>query len=206
MRFQGKLTNWNDEKGFGFVEPNGGGKRSFVHIKSFTKTSRRPIEGDLIVYQQIEEANGKFKAMNISLAADRKLKIHKAEKPKHNRPVGRFITVTFSFVLLAVVGLNLMPVEVLYFYLVAGCVTYMLYAIDKSAAQNDRWRTPESQLHMLSLIGGWPFAFYAQNRLKHKSRKKEFQHIYWVTVLLNLTVFAWLFSEQGQKLIQVILG
>lgn len=34
MKLQGQVVNWNDDKGFGFVEPNGGGDRAFVH-KSF---------------------------------------------------------------------------------------------------------------------------------------------------------------------------
>ncbi|MEH6454645.1 MAG: DUF1294 domain-containing protein, partial [Psychromonas sp.] len=34
MKFQGKISNWQDGKGFGFVEPTGGGQRAFVHIKA----------------------------------------------------------------------------------------------------------------------------------------------------------------------------
>jgi hypothetical protein len=48
LRFQGKLTNWNDNKGYGFVDPKGGGDRCFVHIKSFQRTSRRVVDCDLI--------------------------------------------------------------------------------------------------------------------------------------------------------------
>ena len=32
MKLQGKIVNWNDKKGFGFVEPNGGGERAFMFI------------------------------------------------------------------------------------------------------------------------------------------------------------------------------
>jgi cold shock CspA family protein len=60
LRFQGKLTNWNDDKGYGFVEPNGGGDRCFVHIKSFQRKSRRPVDGGLIIYEQVKEAKGKY--------------------------------------------------------------------------------------------------------------------------------------------------
>ena len=49
MKLQGKILNWNDDKGFGFVEPNGGGQRAFVHIKAFKNNARRPVNGDIIV-------------------------------------------------------------------------------------------------------------------------------------------------------------
>jgi len=42
MRTKGKITSWNDEKGFGFITPNSGGKRVFVHIKAFGNRNRRP--------------------------------------------------------------------------------------------------------------------------------------------------------------------
>jgi hypothetical protein len=31
MRYQGKITNWKDEQGFGFITPNGTGTQIFVH-------------------------------------------------------------------------------------------------------------------------------------------------------------------------------
>lgn len=34
MRLQGKISEWNDARGFGFVQPNGGGERCFVHIRA----------------------------------------------------------------------------------------------------------------------------------------------------------------------------
>lgn len=51
MRLVGRIADWNDDKGFGFVTPNGGGDRAFVHIKSFEKRGRRPLDGDLISYE-----------------------------------------------------------------------------------------------------------------------------------------------------------
>ncbi|WP_342352801.1 DUF1294 domain-containing protein [Psychrosphaera saromensis] len=68
----------------------------------------------------------------------------------------------------------------------------MTYAIDKSAAKKGRWRTKESTLHLLSLAGGWPGAYFAQNILRHKLRKKPFKVVYWITVLLNVSGILWL--------------
>ena len=61
-------------------------------------------------------------------------------------------------------------------------VTFFFYAHDKNAAQPRRWRVSENTLHLLGLLGGWPFAWVAQQMLRHKSRKAAFRMTYWVTV------------------------
>jgi cold shock CspA family protein len=58
MRFQGRIENWNEAKGFGFVRPNGGGDRAFVHISSVTNKSHRPTSGDLISYEVQNSSKG----------------------------------------------------------------------------------------------------------------------------------------------------
>jgi uncharacterized membrane protein YsdA (DUF1294 family)/cold shock CspA family protein len=203
LRFQGKLTDWNDDKGFGFVEPNGGGIRSFVHIKSFKKRSRRPIEGDLIVYEQIKDTNGKYKAINISLALDRKKQKRSSAETKG---YASGIVILFALSLPVLTILSYLPIEVFYLYCVASIVTFIVYALDKSAAKKDKWRIPESHLHLLSIIGGWPGAFYAQKKLRHKSSKKEFKQVYWVGVFINICAFLWLLTEQGQQFLETIVG
>ena len=47
-----------------------------------------------------------------------------------------------------------MPVHVLIVYLGTCLLADIVYAMDKSAAQRNAWRTKESTLHMLSLLGG----------------------------------------------------
>jgi uncharacterized membrane protein YsdA (DUF1294 family) len=56
-----------------------------------------------------------------------------------------------------------------------------VYGLDKWAAQGGRWRTPESTLHLWGLAG----AIAAQRLLRHKSRKRWFQTVFWGTVLVN---------------------
>jgi uncharacterized membrane protein YsdA (DUF1294 family) len=78
------------------------------------------------------------------------------------------------------------------FYLAVSLVTAIAYAIDKSAAQSGRWRTRETTLHFLSLIGGWPGALVAQTLFRHKSQKRSFRLIFWATVVANCSALAWL--------------
>jgi uncharacterized membrane protein YsdA (DUF1294 family) len=83
-------------------------------------------------------------------------------------------------------------IAVLYAGASIGC--FIVYAIDKSAARQGAWRTPESTLLLLGLACGWPGAVLAQAWLRHKSAKPSFQWLFWLTVVLNLTAFVYLAS------------
>jgi uncharacterized membrane protein YsdA (DUF1294 family) len=133
---------------------------------------------------------------------------HKSQKKKsrQSRTLGTIIVVSFCLVMAVLVSLKLVAPEILYLYLVASLFTFIFYAFDKSAAKNGRWRIPENQLHWLALLGGWPGAFIAQNTLRHKSIKKAFKQVYWVTVIINIAAFCWLLSAHGQQLLERILG
>lgn len=85
-------------------------------------------------------------------------------------------------------------------YIGASLIAFMAYALDKSAARSGQWRTQESTLHLLALIGGWPGALVAQNQLRHKSRKTAFLVIFWATVLLNCGALAWLLTTGSLRL------
>jgi uncharacterized membrane protein YsdA (DUF1294 family) len=85
-----------------------------------------------------------------------------------------------------------LPHWILSLYLVASLVTFILYAVDKSAARKGAWRMPESTLHLVSLAGGWPGALIAQQLLRHKTGKAGFQAMFWVTVGVNCAIVLWL--------------
>jgi uncharacterized membrane protein YsdA (DUF1294 family) len=80
---------------------------------------------------------------------------------------------------------------ILVWYLAASVCTFVVYALDKSAAQSGRWRTAESTLHLLALAGGWPGALMAQRVFRHKSRKPSFRAGFIVTVLVNCAALVW---------------
>src|SRR3546814_3234261 len=65
MRLAGRISDWNDDKGYGFVTPNGGGDRAFVHIKAFQSGSRRPVDGDLISYAVTRDGRGRSHAAEV---------------------------------------------------------------------------------------------------------------------------------------------
>ena len=85
-------------------------------------------------------------------------------------------------------------------YVGLSVITFVAYAIDKSAARRRGPRTPERTLHLLSLAGGWPGALLAQRWLRHKSAKTSFRRVFWVTVAVNVLCFAMLCAPAGRSL------
>tara|TARA_R110001606_G_scaffold317107_1_gene463884 strand:+ start:56 stop:697 length:642 start_codon:yes stop_codon:yes gene_type:complete len=191
MRLQGRITQWEDDKGFGFISWHGDGSRVFVHIKSFARGSRRPIIGDIVTYEIGEGKNGKSSATNV-LFSDR---VQASKKPvaknKGGSYAGILVSLYMGLVFLAALT-NRLSWLVLVIYFAASLLTFLAYAWDKSAARNDRWRTAENSLHLMSLLFGWPGALVAQRVLRHKSSKQEFLFVFWLTVFLNIGAVAYL--------------
>jgi uncharacterized membrane protein YsdA (DUF1294 family) len=84
-----------------------------------------------------------------------------------------------------------------------SALTFVVYALDKSAAQAHRWRTAESTLHLLALACGWPGALLAQQWLRHKSAKRAFRAVFWATVVLNVAGLVVLSSPWAQNLAHI---
>ncbi|QDV19566.1 Cold shock-like protein CspG [Gimesia panareensis] len=179
MRSQGKITHWDDEKGFGFITPQDNGTAVFVHISSFTHTARRPQTGDPVSYETAQGKDGKPQADKVRFS-DQTL-----VKSLCSAPAVLF-TVLFICFLLVSVWFNRLSWLALLAYGAASVITFIAYAWDKSAAQRGKWRTAESTLHFMSLLGGWPGALAAQRLLRHKSSKQKFLLVYWLTVFLNV--------------------
>lgn len=199
LRHQGRLTSWNDDKGYGFVTPNGGGVRVFVHISAFMNKRRRPVDGELITYRVVRDPRNRLRADEVRYPAEPK-PVSKQATPRYAMAVALIVPFSCAVVALALLGKT--PPLVPFAYAIVSGITFMVYGFDKSAAMNGRWRTQESLLHLLSLSGGWPGALVAQQMFRHKSRKVEFQVVFWITVLVNCGVLAWWATDSGASVIR----
>jgi uncharacterized membrane protein YsdA (DUF1294 family) len=121
----------------------------------------------------------------------------KDNKYKRINEFSIYLSIIFSISIVAASLMNYIPINVVFVYLGASIVTYIAYVFDKSKAQRGAWRTPESTLHFFALIGGWPGAAIAQQTLRHKSQKRDFRIVFWLTVIVNFSVLAWLTSANG---------
>ncbi len=202
MRLKGKITSWNAEKGFGFIAPNGGGKPIFIHINGFANRGKPPEINQVVTYRLSVDKRGRSCAEQVTRAGERLPDTTNKEKTH----LSIILAMVFLVFLTLSVATAKIPILILPFYGVLCVITFLLYALDKSAAQKGGWRTPESTLHLFSLAGGWPGAVFAQQILRHKSKKQSFRIVFWITVVLNVGVFIWLHTPAGTEVLQTFIS
>lgn len=187
----GTLTQWDDAKGYGFITPDGGGAKLFVHIKGFGLRPDRPAVGERLGFREGRDAHGKRRAVDVQ-----RLTRHAPSAGPVVPDAHRVLLLVPAFAALVLVchlcwGL---PNWLWGLYSALSMASFIVYALDKRAAARGDRRVAENRLHLLSLAGGWPGALLARQTLRHKNRKASFLRIYWATVVLNLAGFALVFT------------
>jgi CspA family cold shock protein len=65
----GTVKFFNDAKGFGFIQPEGGGADSFVHISDVERSGMNTLtENQRVSYDVEQDQRGKMKATNLRAA------------------------------------------------------------------------------------------------------------------------------------------
>lgn len=196
MRIKGKITQWDDAKGFGFIQPMLKGERVFVHIKALQNRTRRPVLGEVVTYSLGKDEQGRLQAQDVTFAGEK----HRIRTAKTAPKVPLLLVLGFAGVLTLALFLGTLPLYVLAAYALLSVLTFIAYWWDKRQAQAGRWRTQESTLQLLALLGGWPGALLAQAYLRHKSQKRPFLVVFWFTVVVNLIALSWAASQQFLRL------
>ena len=64
-------SNVHDQRGYGFIQPAGGGKDVFVHVSALERSGIRGLsEGQRVSYElHTDRRTGKASAVNLKLAA-----------------------------------------------------------------------------------------------------------------------------------------
>ncbi len=199
MRLKGKLIKWNEDKAFGFIAPNGGGEHVFIHKTGLSNRKRTPKVNDVITFSIAKDKQGRYCANDATFSGE---KLKKKEAKSVNQ-FSIYLSVIFLGLIAVAFFMGYIPKNLALFYFGASIVTFIAYASDKSKAQRNAWRTSESTLHSLALIGGWAGAVIAQQTLRHKSQKRDFRTVFWLTVIVNCGGLAWLMSSNGNHFLDV---
>lgn len=202
----GRIDSWNEARGFGFLVPERTQRdmpaRVFFHVRDYDGRGARPVPGARVRFTPQRQPDGRWRAIRVAgIAAAAQPRIQRDTRPTQ-RPGP---AVDMGGLWIAIGGwLAMLAAGVLSGWLPAGALaalaglnmlTFAAYAFDKRAAQRGRWRTPESQLHLLELLGGWPAAGIAQQILRHKRSKAAYRRTYFAMVVLHLLALGvWTFA------------
>ena len=204
----GHIDSWNEARGFGFLVPEQPQRdvpvRLFFHARDYDRRGTQPAVGARVRFTPQRQPDGRWRAIRVAgiQAAAQRPAAHRAPRrrtqgPETARGIGGLWIAMATWLMLLGIGASngqLPPIAVA---ALAGLnlLTFGAYAFDKRAAQRGRWRTPESQLHLLELLGGWPAAAFAQQLLRHKRSKTTYRRRYFAMVALHLlALVAWTFA------------
>ena len=194
MEYKGNIASWDDDRGYGFIQPDGSGSRVFLHVSAFDRRFCRPEQGMAVRFSLGRDDRGRPRAKSARPANGKR----SLNRPGRQRRRALLLVGVFFAGLTGLSFGGWLPWSMTGLYLTLSLFTLLLYIKDKRAAVRGRWRTPEQTLHLLSLLGGWPGAALGQSYLRHKSSKGSFRVVYWLTVCLNLALLGYGLTAEGQ--------
>ncbi|MFY3383865.1 DUF1294 domain-containing protein [Paracidovorax sp. MALMAid1276] len=203
MQKQGTVIRWNSERAFGFIRSPDTAAEVFFHVRDY-QGGKGPramaVRSAMAPAGRPAASARRGKAPPVEGGAHAR-KAHPAPgsmrpqaRQRKSVPTGQSAAFLLMLGWSALMGWGVwagrLPLWALGAAVAVNLLTFATYAMDKSAAENGQWRTRESHLHLLALAGGWPGAWFAQQWLRHKSRKVQFRAVYWATVVIHCAALA----------------
>jgi len=190
-RSKGRLISWNDERGFGFIAPDGGGQDVFVHASAFAKEGRHIEIGLEYEFDLDLGKDGRPKAKRVtSVAVPVTAKAGPSLLSQVLQRGPRMMVIpAFLFIVLAINSVQGVSPNWFVIYGVASVACFAGYGLDKLAASHRQWRVSETILLLIGLVGGWPGGIFGQEVFRHKTQKKTFRTLFWMSVAINMAAF-----------------
>lgn len=185
----GIICQWHDQKGYGFIKPDLSDKHQYFFHISDVQGERAAIKNGASVSFTLDDGGTRgLKAVNVTVSDS-------------SNAMARLwhISLYAGLPLLMLSSWALIEPWLVVVYWLMSLITYYAYWSDKNKAKNGQWRTPESSLHLLELLGGWPGALAAQRIFRHKIRKLSYQLTFWLIVIVHvaITIDTLLLNSQG---------
>ena len=203
MERLGKVIEWNEDRGFGFVAPvvdADATGRVFFHVRDYDQGPRRPEVGELVKFSASKRDDGRWRANRVRRAAaparspspDRTTNPKPARAPGRPAPASPLVVLVLAYVASIAMAIHygLLPAMLPFWLIAANGLAMLFYYGDKTAAQRGKSRVAESTLHMLELAGGWPGALLAQRLFRHKTTKAAYRVAFWTMVIMHIAIVA----------------
>jgi uncharacterized membrane protein YsdA (DUF1294 family)/cold shock CspA family protein len=193
--YEGTIKSWKQDRGFGFIKSASVENDIFIHIRDIKHSGYEPKVGDSVSYKLMSDKDGRIRAYDAYVKGQPAIQPVHPKAIQRNRTAGKrkprlgimsILIALTPFVFSAWLIMEQRNILPFVAYLVMSLLTFLVYARDKSKAHKNEWRTSESTLHLLELLGGWPGALITQKWIRHKNKKTSFQVTFWVIVIMHL--------------------
>ena len=171
-----RVIEWNHQRGYGFLANERGEGRLFLHIQEIVEGIAPPQPGDRVSFVPGLDKRGRPQAVQAR-------NLRRTDRLSVGNWLLLALLLTLPFVALATITFPISSLWIAGFMVAASLTSYFLYWQDKRQAQSGKWRISELRLHVLEFFGGWPGAFIAQRRFRHKCTKGRYQFLFWVIVV-----------------------
>jgi uncharacterized membrane protein YsdA (DUF1294 family)/cold shock CspA family protein len=189
----GVVVKFDNERAFGFIRPDSAqgavDQDVFVHVRN-VEGRKNLHPGQRVSYRLTRTDKG--------LAA---IDVHPGSVL--GIPYLRFLLIGVGSAILLLIGLAFaldkptsLALWLVLWVAALSIATFGVYGWDKSQAKAGGTRVPEVVLHLLDALGGSPGGFIAMRVFHHKTSKRDFQVIYWLTVAVQVSVIAWWILNQ----------
>ncbi len=177
---KGVVVKFDNQRGYGFIRPDNGGRDVFVHISQVE--GRQELEvGQRVKFQMRDAERG---PSAYAVIPGRKAR----------PPAIQFSLVTLVLVLSGTLLLySLFDLHwLLGWFVSATVVAFALFGIDKQSARMGRRRVPELVLHGIAFAGGSFGALMGMRVFHHKTAKRQFRIVMWLIVLVQCAIALYL--------------
>lgn len=118
-----------------------------------------------------------------------------AAKKRTNTALQNFALIALVGIVVVGLGLTWLTNWQPYFVWLAtsSLVLFLLYGFDKGQAQVRGTRVPESLLHTLALLGGFPGGWAGRAVFRHKTRKRIFTYVLLISTVLHIALGTWIY-------------
>jgi uncharacterized membrane protein YsdA (DUF1294 family)/cold shock CspA family protein len=210
MKKEGTIVRWDDARGFGFIRSAASTADVFFHVRDFRgEDPVAPRQGLAVTFEEIHVGGKGPRGMAVqpvgargAIARPAGAGVQRRQRTAHQAGqatsgsgaiVALPLMLAYAAAVIWGVWVRRLPWWVLAALPMLNLLSFYAYWLDKYAAEKGQWRVKEDTLHLWSLAGGWPGAWFAQQMLRHKSRKIAFRDTYWGTMALHCAALAgWL--------------
>jgi uncharacterized membrane protein YsdA (DUF1294 family)/cold shock CspA family protein len=198
---RGRLVQWNDARGFGFIDDTKVPGRVFVHIKDIAVALRRPAVGDEVDFLLFAGRDGRPAATRVRIVGASPREVSRGTAVRTDAPPRVTVRIVGSMVLATAVifcvAASRAPTWLFACYLAGGAISFSAYWLDKRAATRGTWRTKESTLHLLDLAFGIAGGLLAQGLFRHKTSKELFGLVSAVLFTLHMAAIGLMLAGYG---------